>query len=133
MAVPRRLILDGRRASAAGVAFAGAATIDSFDAHDGHVLTKGHAGVAVWPAALGLLQVAGSREGRALLASVVIGYESGTPRRHRAARHRPRLSYLGRVERAGVRGARRPHPAIGRHGRPATRSVSRSIMDRAAR
>jgi 2-methylcitrate dehydratase PrpD len=70
-----RLILDGRRASAAGVAFAGAATIDSFDAHDGHVLTKGHAGVAVWPAALGLLQVAGSREGRALLASVVIGYE----------------------------------------------------------
>lgn len=70
-----RLILDGRRASIPGVAFAGAATIDSFDAHDGHVLTKGHAGVAVWPTALGLLQVAGSREGRALLASVVIGYE----------------------------------------------------------
>ena len=70
-----RLILDGRRASVPGVAFAGAATIDSFDAHDGHVLTKGHAGVAVWPAVLGLLQVAGSREGRALLASVVIGYE----------------------------------------------------------
>ena len=50
---PRRaLLLDGRRAGLAGAAFAGAATIDAFDAHDGHVLTKGHAGVAVLPALL---------------------------------------------------------------------------------
>ncbi|MGH7103835.1 MAG: MmgE/PrpD family protein [Acetobacteraceae bacterium] len=78
-----RLMLDGRASSVAGVAFAGAATIDSFDAHDGHPLTKGHAGVAVWPAALGLAQVTGPVTGRvtgpwdgkALLASVAIGYE----------------------------------------------------------
>ncbi|HEY3563968.1 MAG TPA: MmgE/PrpD family protein, partial [Casimicrobiaceae bacterium] len=40
-----RLLFDGRRASRAGAAFAGAATIDALDGHDGHVLTKGHAGV----------------------------------------------------------------------------------------
>lgn len=70
-----RLMFDGRRASAAGAAFGGAATIDSFDAHDGHPLTKGHAGVAVWPAALSLFQHAGGRDERSLPADVVIGYE----------------------------------------------------------
>ena len=35
-----------------GRAFAGAATIDALDGHDGDVLTKGHAGVAVLPALL---------------------------------------------------------------------------------
>ena len=40
-----RILFDGRRAGLAGAAFAGAATIDALDAHDGHVLTKGHAGV----------------------------------------------------------------------------------------
>ncbi|WID96643.1 MmgE/PrpD family protein [Bosea vestrisii] len=40
-----RLIFDGRRASAAGAAFAGASTIDSFDAHR---LAAGPEGVA-WP------------------------------------------------------------------------------------
>ena len=33
---------------------ANAATIDSFDAHDGHKLTKGHAGAVVLPAVLAL-------------------------------------------------------------------------------
>src|SRR5256885_569479 len=47
-----RIVFDGRRAGVAGAAFAGAATIDAIDAHDGHVLTKGHAGVAVLPALL---------------------------------------------------------------------------------
>jgi hypothetical protein len=42
------MLFGGRRASPAGVAFAGATTIDSFDAH-GHVLIKGHAGVVVLP------------------------------------------------------------------------------------
>jgi 2-methylcitrate dehydratase PrpD len=32
-----------------------ATTIDAVDAHDGHVLTKGHAGVAILPALLALL------------------------------------------------------------------------------
>src|SRR5687768_8608359 len=44
-----RMMFDGRRVGPAGAAFAGASTIDAFDAHDGHALTKGHAGVAVLP------------------------------------------------------------------------------------
>src|SRR3989441_714353 len=44
-----RLMFDGRRASVTGAAYAGASTIDAFDAHDGHRLTKGHAGVALLP------------------------------------------------------------------------------------
>src|SRR5438876_2213321 len=34
-----RILFDGRRAGLAGAAFAGASTIDAFDAHDGHPLT----------------------------------------------------------------------------------------------
>ena len=41
-----RMLFDGQRASRAGGAFAGGTTIDSFDAHDGHALIKGHAGVS---------------------------------------------------------------------------------------
>ncbi len=71
-----RLLFDGRRAGPAGVAFAGAATIDSFDAHDGHPLTKGHSGVAVLPAVLAIADAealaCGSPE---LLATLVMGYE----------------------------------------------------------
>lgn len=37
-----RMLLDGRRVSQVGAALAGGMTIDSLDAHDGHVLTKGH-------------------------------------------------------------------------------------------
>src|SRR5579871_6055938 len=58
-----RLLFDGRRASPAGAALAGGLTIDSLDCHDGHVLTKGHAGVAVLPA---LLAFADSRDGPAI-------------------------------------------------------------------
>ncbi|TCR66465.1 MmgE/PrpD family protein [Bosea sp. BK604] len=78
-----RLLFDGRRASPAGAAFAGATTIDSFDAHDGHALTKGHAGVAVLPALLavadaeGLLD-GGGLDGEALLTCLVLGYEIAT-------------------------------------------------------
>ncbi|CAD5255679.1 2-methylcitrate dehydratase PrpD [Bosea sp. 62] len=78
-----RLLFDGRRASAAGAAFAGATTIDSFDAHDGHALTKGHAGVAILPTLLavadaeGLLDE-GALDGEALLTCLVLGYEIAT-------------------------------------------------------
>lgn len=78
-----RLLFDGRRASASGAAFAGATTIDSFDAHDGHALTKGHAGVAILPALLavadaeGLLED-GALDGEALLTCLVLGYEIAT-------------------------------------------------------
>ena len=71
-----RMLFDGRRVSPVGAALAGAATIDSFDGHDGHVLTKGHAGAAVLP---GLLAFADAAErpisGAEFLAALVIGYE----------------------------------------------------------
>ncbi len=71
-----RLLFDGRRASPMGAALAGGMTIDSFDAHDGHVLTKGHAGAAILP---GLLALADASErpltGQEFLTALVIGYE----------------------------------------------------------
>jgi 2-methylcitrate dehydratase PrpD len=72
-----RVLFDGRSAGLAGAAFAGAATIDALDAHDGHVLTKGHAGVAVLPALLAFSEgrSIGSRE---FLACLVLGYEIAT-------------------------------------------------------
>jgi 2-methylcitrate dehydratase PrpD len=78
-----RLLFDGRRASAAGSAFAGATTIDSFDAHDGHALTKGHAGVAILPALLAVADAEGllddgALDGKALLTCLVLGYEIAT-------------------------------------------------------
>lgn len=78
-----RLLFDGRRVSAAGAAFAGATTIDSFDAHDGHALTKGHAGVAILPALLAVADAEGLLEdsaldGEALLTCLVLGYEIAT-------------------------------------------------------
>lgn len=78
-----RLMFDGRRASAAGAAFAGASTLDSFDAHDGHALTKGHAGVAVLPAILALADAENLFNTQGLLADelltlTVIGYEIAT-------------------------------------------------------
>ena len=51
------LLFDGRRVSAPGAALAGAMLIDSLDCHDGHVLTKGHVGVAVLPALLAFARV----------------------------------------------------------------------------
>jgi len=73
-----RMLLDGRRASMAGAAFAGAATIDALDAHDGHVLTKGHAGVAVLPALLAAVDAGAACDGSEFLACLVLGYEIGT-------------------------------------------------------
>jgi len=73
-----RMLFDGRRASVAGAAFAGAATIDALDGHDGHVLTKGHAGVAVLPALLATVDGGARCDGAEFLACVVLGYEIGT-------------------------------------------------------
>ena len=72
-----RILFDGRRASPAGAAFAGASTLDAFDAHDGHALTKGHAGVAILPALLAAAD--GARlDGREFLTALVLGYEVST-------------------------------------------------------
>lgn len=73
-----RIMFDNRRASPTGAAFAGATLIDSFDAHDGHALTKGHAGVAVLPTLLALLDSGIAADGPELLASLIMGYEVAT-------------------------------------------------------
>jgi 2-methylcitrate dehydratase PrpD len=71
-----RILHDGRRASPLGAAMAGGMTIDSFDAHDGHVLTKGHAGCAVFPALAALADASESAmTGAEFLTSLVVGYE----------------------------------------------------------
>src|SRR5215831_18695052 len=79
-----RILFDGRRASLAGAAFAGASTIDALDAHDGHPLTKGHAGAAILPALLAMIDGAQSGEpaadvdGPELVTCLVLGYEIAT-------------------------------------------------------
>jgi hypothetical protein len=65
------------RASLPGAAFAGAAAIDALDAHDGHVLTKGHSGVVVLPAILAFTDNPACT-GREFLTCVVLGYEVAT-------------------------------------------------------
>ena len=73
-----RMIFDGRRVSPSGAAFAGASSIDSFDAHDGHRPTKGHAGVALLPALLALAEGRAEIDGREFLTALVLGYEIAT-------------------------------------------------------
>jgi len=71
------LLFSRRRASACGAALFGGMLIDSIDAHDGQVLTKGHVGVAVLP---GLLAAAQDKalDGKAFLTALVVGYEIAT-------------------------------------------------------
>jgi 2-methylcitrate dehydratase PrpD len=76
-----RILFDGRRVGIAGAAFAGAATIDAIDGHDGHALTKGHAGVAILPALLALCDGANRQhaiDGGEFLTCLAIGYEIAT-------------------------------------------------------
>lgn len=71
----RMLFADGQ-ASASGAAMAHAAALDSYDAHDGHVLTKGHAGATVLPALLAVLDAHRQQvSGAEFLATLVMGYE----------------------------------------------------------
>jgi 2-methylcitrate dehydratase PrpD len=70
-----RFLFDGRLVSAAGSALANATTIDGFDAHDGHPLTKGHAGCGSFA---GLIAFAGDGApitGAEALAHLIVGYE----------------------------------------------------------
>lgn len=69
------LLFDGRPVSPAGAALAGGMTIDAIDAHDGHKLTKGHAGCGLFPSVLAVAQATGLQDGREFLARIVIGYE----------------------------------------------------------
>ncbi|MEM6987026.1 MAG: MmgE/PrpD family protein, partial [Pseudomonadota bacterium] len=70
-----RLLVDGRRASAAGAALAGGMTIDSVDAHDGYNPAKGHAGCGVLPAWLALLDSTGDPTESEFMVGLVVGYE----------------------------------------------------------
>ena len=70
-----RIPMDGRRASTAGAAMAGAAMIDSVDAHDGHRPTKGHAGVTLLPALAAFADGEAGLDGAEFLTRLALGYE----------------------------------------------------------
>ncbi len=70
----RLFFVDGRT-SPAGAAFVNASTIDSFDAHDGHPLTKGHAGCGVLSGLMAVADVHDDISGAYGLASLIAGYE----------------------------------------------------------
>ena len=71
-----RLWQDGREVSPPGAALANGMTIDALDIHDGHSLTKGHAGAAIVPATLAMLASGGQPvSGQECLMLIAIGYE----------------------------------------------------------
>ncbi len=74
----RLLGFDGT-CSVPGAAFSGAILIDSMDAHDGHRLTKGHAGATVLPSLLSMadnfINNKTAISGKYFLELLVIGYE----------------------------------------------------------
>ncbi len=71
------LWFDGREVSPPGAVLANGMTVDSLDIHDGHNLTKGHAGAAVVPAVFATLSLDknGPISGKEMLTSLVVGYE----------------------------------------------------------
>jgi 2-methylcitrate dehydratase PrpD len=71
------LWLDGREVSPVGAALAHGMTIDALDIHDNFNQAKGHAGVAVVPAALATLGLKPDARisGQELLTTLAIGYE----------------------------------------------------------
>ncbi len=66
---------DGRAVNPVGYAFAGAATIDAVDGHDGHEQCKGHAGAAILPALMAELGAAPTCSLNELLTPLLLGYE----------------------------------------------------------
>ncbi len=73
----RPLLFAEGHASPCGVALHGGWLIDALDAHDGQVMTKGHAGVALLPGLLALPEVEGL-SGREFLGLLALGYEVAT-------------------------------------------------------
>ncbi len=67
-------LFHGTEMSQLGALFTSAMSIDAFDMHDGHVLTKGHVGVSVIPASL-LIQGDEVLSGKEVLTNIIIGYE----------------------------------------------------------
>jgi len=102
-----RMLFDGRRASPAGAAFASATTIDSFDANDGHVLIKGHAGVVVLPTLLAMVDSGAACDDREFITELahdpVGGRIDRRPPRPRLAQHPAQVSSRGANLRPGRR------------------------------
>jgi len=75
-----RLFFSGQTVSPMGAAMAGAFTIDSVDAHDGYSKVKGHAGSAVLPAVLAVVDAlrrqGNSLSGEDLMIALLVGYET---------------------------------------------------------
>jgi 2-methylcitrate dehydratase PrpD len=71
------LWLDGREVSPVGAALAHGMTIDALDIHDNFNQAKGHAGVAIVPAALATLRLKSDAKisGQELLTTLAVGYE----------------------------------------------------------
>lgn len=67
-------LLDGRRLSAVGAAWANGVLANVLDYDDGHRITKGHPGGMVIPAALAAAEAVGA-DLADLVAAVVVGYE----------------------------------------------------------
>ena len=89
------LLFSDHCASLSGACLFGASLIDSIDAHDGQVLTKGHVGVAILPALLATLSEQLNKgdelSGKELITSLIIGYEVAT--RAGIALHSTALDY----------------------------------------
>jgi 2-methylcitrate dehydratase PrpD len=68
------ILLAGRRASAAGAAFANGCLANALDIDDGYRPVKGHPGAVVVPAALAVAESRGG-DGTTFLAALVAGYE----------------------------------------------------------
>ncbi|MDA0707578.1 MAG: MmgE/PrpD family protein [Proteobacteria bacterium] len=71
------LLFSDQKSSECGAALYGAGSIDSLDAHDGQVLTKGHIGVVIIPTLFAMPETA-NLSGKELLDAIIIGYEIGT-------------------------------------------------------
>ncbi len=73
------MLFGGQKTSPMGAAMAGAFSIDSIDAHDGYSAVKGHAGSAVLPGVLAvidaLLTDGQPVSGQDLMVALTIGYE----------------------------------------------------------
>jgi 2-methylcitrate dehydratase PrpD len=74
------LLVDGRRVSAPGAALATGMTIDSFDVHDSHRESLGHAGVHLLASIIATTELRVARGGRwptgaELLATLAVGYD----------------------------------------------------------
>ncbi|MPV86579.1 MmgE/PrpD family protein [Ostreibacterium oceani] len=77
------LLWSEKCASMTGAALANGMIIDSFDAHDGHVLCKGHVGAGIYPALIALIGNPSqlkphSATAKAFITALVLGYEIGT-------------------------------------------------------